>query len=240
VSSRDKEVPANGGRPCVGSGGRCILRPVITMFWLHCWEHDMKLNNLIVTAVVAVVSVVSFANGASAQSTPATRRVWSINEVMLERKFLAIAKKPRYCSGGAFKPCVCAQDVPSIVQYRPAVAECGGKAAIVLSGKYKDVFSVVVRDAENKDRWPVNGINGCTPYETDVLGLNKCSAFKVQKEILVEDKAGDATVNCLGASGYSSLFRRVRRMTAKLSDVPNSSADPLARWCLKGPDVPLN
>jgi hypothetical protein len=166
--------------------------------------------------------------------------VWSIKQIITERAFTAIKRNPRYCSGGVFKPCVCAPDVPSIVQYRPAVRECGRKAAIILSGKYKDVFSVVVRDVENKDRWPASGINGCTPFETNVLALNKCSAFKAQKVIPVESKDGDATVHCLGASGYSKLFSRVRRMTAKLSDVPNSTADPLARWCLRGPANPLN
>ena len=190
--------------------------------------------------LISFFCVIGSLNDANAQSSPPPRQVWSVKQIMSERTFTAIKKKPRYCSGGVFKPCVCAPDVPSIVQYRPAVRECGGKAAIILSGKYKDVFSVVVRDLENKDRWPVDGINGCTPYETNVLALNKCSAFKAQKVVSVENKDGDATVHCLGASGYSKLFSRVRRMTAKLSDIPNSTADPLARWCLKGPTNPLN
>jgi hypothetical protein len=187
-----------------------------------------------------VLSLLTAANTVSAQSATPPRDVWTIERIMTERTFRPIKKKPRYCNTGPFKPCVCASDVPSVVQYRPAVKECGRKAAIILSGKYKDVFSVVVRDKENKDRWPVNGINGCTPYETNVLALNKCSAFKAQKVIDVSNDAGDATVHCLGASGYSTLFLRVRRMTAKLVDVPNSTSDPLARWCLAGPAVPLN
>jgi len=169
-----------------------------------------------------------------------TKRVWTIDEIMAERLAPSIKRNPSYCQGGFFKPCVCAKDVPTVVQYRPAVKECGRKAAIILSGKYKDVFSVVVRDRENKDRWPPAGINGCTPYERDVLALLKCSAFKVQAIIPVENEAGDAEVHCLGASGYSTLFKRVTRMTAKLSDVPNSTNDPLARWCLAGPTKPLN
>jgi len=111
---------------------------------------------------------------------------------------------------------------------------------MILSGKYKNVFSIVVRDRENKDRWPPQGINGCSAYERDTLGLNKCSAFKAQKVIDVVDSRGDASVHCLGASGYSVLFKRVTRMTAKLSDVPNSNADPLARWCLAKPTGALN
>ncbi len=178
-------------------------------------------------------------NSASAQATPGKTR-WTIAEILNEREFREIAKKPKYCQGGLFKPCVCAKDVPSIVQYRPVVKECGGKAAIILSGKYKDVFSVVVRDGENKDRWPPQGINGCTAYERDVLALLKCSAFKAQQVLEIDDARGDATVHCLGASGRSALFKRVVRMTAKLADIPNSTADPLARWCLKGPTEPLN
>jgi hypothetical protein len=177
--------------------------------------------------------------GAYAQSTGSKQR-WTVAEILNERQFRAIAKKPKYCQGGLFKPCVCAKDVPSIVQYRPSVRECNGRAAIILSGKYKDVFSMVVRDKENKDRWPPQGINGCTAYERDVLALHKCSAFKAQRVLEVDDERGDATVHCLGASGRSPLFKRVVRMTAKLADIPNSTADPLARWCLRGPNQPLN
>jgi hypothetical protein len=186
------------------------------------------------------LGVITFISGAEAQNSTPARDVWSIERIMSERVFRPIKRKPKYCNTGPFKPCVCPLDVPSIVQYRPAVQECGRKAAIILSGKYKDVFSVVVRDKENKDRWPVNGINGCTPYETNVLALNKCSAFKAQKVIDVSNDAGDATVHCLGASGYSGLFKRVRRMTAKIADVPGATTDPLARWCLRGPAAPLN
>lgn len=192
--------------------------------------------------LVAIVSCTFQAlslNSASAQATPGKTR-WTVAEILNERQFRDIVKKPKYCQGGLFKPCVCAKDVPSIVQYRPAVQECGGKAAIILSGKYKDVFSVVVRDRENKDRWPPEGINGCTAYERDVLALLKCSAFKAQQVLDIDDPRGDATVHCLGASGRSSLFKRVVRMTAKLADIPNSTADPLARWCLKGPTEALN
>lgn len=198
--------------------------------------------NFLSATVRVVLSIVAICSGlgAHAQSSPPKRAVWSIEQVMSERVFRRIKKKPKYCNTGPFKPCVCASDVPSIVQYRPSVRECGRKAAIILSGKYKDVFSVVVRDKENKDRWPVNGINGCTPYETNVIALNKCSAFKAQKVIQVENSAGDASVHCLGASGYSTLFKRVTRMTAKIADVPNATTDPLARWCLLGPETPLN
>lgn len=201
-----------------------------------------KLLGTVFTLIVPFILASALSGTCLAQSAPTTssRKIWRISEILNERQFLAISKKPKYCGGRVFKPCVCAADVPSIVQYRPQVRECDGKAAIILSGKYKDVFSVVVRDWENKDRWPIEGINGCTPYERDVLALHRCSAFKAQKVIQIDDLRGDASVHCLGASGRSKLFRRVVRMTAKLSDVPNSTADPLARWCLKGPTLPLN
>lgn len=187
---------------------------------------------------LALLIVIMTANFAGAQTSP--NKVWSIEDVLSERSSAATPKKPRYCQGGLFKPCVCPRDVPKVVQYRPAVKECDGSAAIILSGRYANVFSVVVRDRENKDRWPPTGINGCTAYERDVLALHRCSAFKAQKVIKIDDDRGDATVHCLGASGYSTLFRRVTRMTAKLSDVPNSTNDPLARWCLAKPTEGLN
>jgi hypothetical protein len=190
---------------------------------------------LLVSVVVGAVAIPS----AEAEDTGA--RVWSVNEILSERKFLRERRKPRMCRGGAFKPCVCPKDVPSAVQYRPSVKECGGDAAIVLSGaKYMAIYSVVVRDWENKDRWPATGANGCSPYETNVLGLNKCSVFKVQKILAVENETLDAEIHCLGASGYSPLFGRVSRITAKYKDIPGSNKDPLARWCLAGASKPLN
>ncbi len=171
----------------------------------------------------------------------ATRKVYTAAEILSARQLdVKDAKNPRFCRGGAFKPCVCPRDVTKFVQYRPAVKECLGRAAIILSGKYLSAYSAVVRDYENKDRWPVSGINGCSAFERDTLGLNKCSAFKVQDVVLVEDETADAEIHCLGASGYSTLFTRVSRITIKLADIPGSTNDPLARLCLSGPTEPLN
>ena len=192
-----------------------------------------------ITAVlVFTISCLFAPSEALAQDNP--KRVWTVAEVLDERQTPVRNPTPRYCQGAVFKPCVCARDVSKLAQYRPAVKECNGKAAIVLSGKYLGVFSVVVRDRENKDRWPTAGANGCTPFERDTLALNKCSVFKVQKIIQASDAKGEAKVHCLGASGYSSLFSRVTRMTAKLADVPNSTNDPLVRWCIIAPDKALN
>ncbi len=153
----------------------------------------------------------------------------------------ATKKKIRYCQGGRFKPCVCWQDVHKDVSYRPKYPACGGNAAVLTRGKYKGIFSVVVRDNQNRDRWPESGFNGCSiDTAQSVSPPASCSAFKVQK-ILYEDKKGQIQrVNCLGAPGTSKLFKSVVRMTAKISDAPGTTNDPLARWCLRSPTLPLN
>lgn len=178
----------------------------------------------------------------TATATPSDpERVWTIDEILNEPRLDPPVKPIEYCqNSGRFKPCVCTRDVAREMRYRPAVKECKGNAAIVLSGKYAASYSAVVRDSENRDRWPELGFGGCTPYQSVVLGLNKCSAFKVQKKLRVGGKKNPVTVNCLGASGYSALFKRVVRVTVKLSDVPNSNLDPLVRWCLTRPNLPLN
>lgn len=188
----------------------------------------------LVTALLVCISVVS-------TTAQAQKKVWTAEEILSERKLsVKDKKKPRFCRGGAFKPCVCPKDVTKLVQYRPAVKECKGRAAIILSGKYLNSYSAVVRDYENKDRWPPQGINGCSAFERDTLGLNKCSAFKVQEVLPIENEAADAEIHCLGASGYSTLFKKVSRITIKLADIPGSNSDPLVRLCLAGSTEALN
>lgn len=125
------------------------------------------------------------------------------------------------CQGGRFQPCVCWQQVPKTVQYRPAHKQCNGNAAVILKGKYARAFSVVVRDKDNRDRWPDPNCES-----------NKCSVFKVQKRV--------GNVHCLGAPGRSPLFKNVVRITIKLKDVPGSNTDPLERMCLQSPTKKLN
>lgn len=190
----------------------------------------------------------TFAIGAVAATaqTTTTNKVWTIDEILAERETPVEIKSPRMCNGNRFKPCVCAPDVTKLVQYRPSIAQCGKKAGIVMSGvKYLKAFSVVVRDRDNRDRWPINfpttgtGWGGCTLAQAKA-GLGKCSAFKVQKIIKVENENGDAEVHCLGESGYHPLMKGISRMTVKLKDVPGSHEDPLERLCLYGPTKPLN
>lgn len=183
-------------------------------------------------------------NALSQETTPPTpaQRVWTVSEILRERSPRPLGRrKIRYCQSHRFKPCVCWQDVAREMRYRPAVAECGGNAAVVLRGKYLDIFSVVVRDDANRDRWPASGFNGCSPeVATAKSPPASCSAFKVQDRFRVEEGGRTVEVHCFGASGYSSLFKRVVRVTGKLGDDPKGTNDPLVRWCLRSPTRPLN
>ena len=193
--------------------------------------------------MVALAGLAIGPTPSSAQTT--TKRVWTVAEILAERQEPVDIENPRMCMGNRFKPCVCAPDVTKLVQYRPSIAQCGKKAGIVMSGRYITAFSVVVRDRDNRDRWPISfpatgtGYGGCTLAQAKA-GLGKCSAFKVQKIIKVNNENGDAEVHCLGQSGYHPLMKGISRMTVKLKDVPGSHADPLERLCLKGPTTPLN
>lgn len=169
-------------------------------------------------------------------------RTTTVAQILLDRDTTTKdVKKPHYCYGGIFKPCVCARDVSKKIMYRPSVRECKGNAAIILTGKYAASYSAVIRDNANADRIPAHElINGCSIYERDTLGLNKCSVYKSQKRILAEDDRGQITVHCLGARGSSAYFNRAQRITVKLSDSPNDTNDPLVRACLYGPTKNLN
>jgi hypothetical protein len=150
-------------------------------------------------------------------------------------------KKPRYCDGGRFKPCVCYKDVTKRIMYRPSVKECNGNAGIILHGGYSGAFSAVVRNKENTDRVPANElINGCSTEDRDILALSKCSVYKAQKVIKTYDYRGNVTLHCLGAKGNSNYFKRVSRITVKIADKPGTTDDPIARVCLKSPTENLN
>ena len=113
-----------------------------------------RLFNLSVAAVAAIAIGTVVAPAAAQTST--TNKVWTIDEILAERQEPVEKKNPRMCMGNPFKPCVCAPDVTKLVQYRPSIAQCGKKAGIVMSGsRYLSAFSVVVRDRDNRDRWPL-------------------------------------------------------------------------------------
>lgn len=147
----------------------------------------------------------------------------------------------KMCFGGVFKPCICASSVPKSVRYDDEEPACGGKAAILLRAPYLNVFSVVVRDNQNKDRWPPEGANGCSKELADSKSPpNKCSVFKVQKKFTRIVNGKRERVNCLGAKGSSSLFANVQRITAKINDVPNASTEEIKRWCIIRPHCGMN
>lgn len=138
-------------------------------------------------------------------------------------------------AASVFKPCVCPKKVPVTIKYRPAVEECGGKAAAILSGSYTTSYSVVLRDNQNRDRWPASGYHGCSAAEVE-LGLNKCSAFKCQKVLrknISSVQSGPQQICCFGEPGTSKIMRGATRMTIKLKDDPTSGNDPLVRICLQ-------
>ena len=193
-------------------------------------------------------------NGSSPNSTPTPTgtvvadttpepqgKVWTVAEILGEPRIGGNGDDVRCGGEFGFKRCICAYDVPSNVRYRPAVAECNGNAAAILSGGLIDAVSIVVRDSQNRDRWPAagSGYGGCSfELANSEDPPKRCSAFKVQDEFLTPD--GSARVFCFGESGYSSIFRDVVRLTAKLNDVPNSNDDDIERYCLNGNDLPLN
>jgi hypothetical protein len=166
-------------------------------------------------------------------------RVWTLSEVLSEPRLGGAGGTPTCGGEFGFKRCVCPTDVPSSLRYRPALVECNGNAAILLDGEYFGAFSVVVRDSQNRDRWPVSGFGGCSyDLANSDSPPNRCSAFKVQDKFTTPD--GTAVVHCFGASGYSELFKDVVRATIKNSDDPNSSNDDIDRLCLVSGDKPLN
>jgi hypothetical protein len=181
----------------------------------------------------------------SSPSSPApdteTGRIWSINEVLNEPR-TGGAGGAAECGGEfGFKRCVCAGNVRSSLRYRPALSECNGNAAAILDGEYLEAFSIVVRDTQNRDRWPAagSGFGGCSAeLANSDSPPNSCSAFKVQEKIIVA--GGAAVVHCFGASGYSSIFSDVVRVTIKNSDDPFSSDDDIDRLCLVSGSKPLN
>jgi len=166
-------------------------------------------------------------------------RVWTIAEVLAEPRAGGSGGEATCGGEFGFRRCVCPESVPGSMRYRPALAECNGNAAAILDGEYLNAFSIVVRDSQNRDRWPVSGFGGCSfELANSDSPPNRCSAFKVQDRF--EIAGGAAVVHCFGASGYSELFKDVVRVTIKLSDDPFSNEDDIDRLCLVAGDKALN
>jgi hypothetical protein len=208
-----------------------------------------RIRRVITTAFMFLVVATPYFE-AFAQSKSTSQNTSTVQQMVRQHRSLRLGgirgtdgSGPRsFCQGGRFKPCVCADQVTRDMQYRPSIAECGKNAGIILYGKYLSVFSIVLRDSDNRDRWPAYGFNGCSKALANSDSPPAyCSAFKTQKKFRVaKGTADEGVLYCFGASGYSKLMSRVVRSTVKLRDIPGSSADPLVRWCLRGPTEPLN
>lgn len=85
----------------------------------------------------------------------------------------------------------CNKNVPKTIRYRTKYAECGNNAAIFLSGRFENAFSVVVKKVDHGDRLG----NNCPDAS--------CSPFKAQKTI----RKPGVRIACLGAAGTSPVFR---------------------------------
>ena len=143
-----------------------------------------------------------------------------------------IPNLPENCQcGRTARHAVCKEQVPKNVLYRPRFSGCGGKAAVLLRGDFIDSFSVVVRDSQNRDRFPPagSGYGGCSfALANSASPPARCSAFKASREYVALVGGKSTRVICFPESGNSSLFKDVRRITIK---VQNSAAS-LRRYCL--------
>lgn len=137
----------------------------------------------------------------------------------------------------AFGPCQ--RVMPQDVGYLPSVNACGGRAAIVLSGRYYNAFSVVLRACDNGDRDPC--------YKNlDSCGTNASSPFKVQTTLNAKVRRSpsgqtfQAKIHCLKETGSSKVYRLVRRLTIKrVNPVVNPSSDVL-KICLSSRTLASN
>jgi hypothetical protein len=142
----------------------------------------------------------------------------------------SIPNLPEKCScGQTARFAVCADQVPDDVVYRPSFSGCSGKAAVILKGQFTNSFSVVLRDSQNRDRFPVSGYGGCSfSLANSVSPPKRCSAFKASREYFSQINGESVRVVCFPERGNSSLYKDVRRVTIK---VKNSAAS-LRRYCI--------
>ena len=107
------------------------------------------------------------------------------------------------------------------VGYRPSLFECNGNAAVLFRGGLRNNYSVVVRaNGQFNDRDPAN----------PSCGTNRCSPYKTQKRI----ELPEYQVNCLGDSGYSGNFARVKRISVKFTAAVTNPRDEgqFQQYCL--------
>ena len=122
----------------------------------------------------------------------------------------------------------CTNSMPPLTQagggvsWHVSVAQCGGAAAIVTTGRFSNFYSWVARNGAGADRIPFQNCE-----------VNSCSVAKVQRTyngILGKMKV---RVWCLGTSGRSALGQTFRRITGKQPAVTRDPARDIVRYCIK-------
>lgn len=127
----------------------------------------------------------------------------------------------------AFGPC--SPVFPEGLSYLPAAEQCGGDAAVVVWGRYRRAFSVVVRDCNNNDRDPCNKSEAsCASNDSSPFKANKILSARIMRK----NKEIPARVFCLNEPGTSEVYKLVRRITIKLRNPVRSDAD-VAKICLR-------
>ncbi len=93
-------------------------------------------------------------------------------------------------TSSALSPRQCNPVVPKSIKYRPEYPDCGNKAAVILSKRFRNAFSVAIKKVDHNDRLA----NNCPDAS--------CSPFKTQRTLF---KNG-VRIACFGASGNSPVF----------------------------------
>ncbi|MCC6933342.1 MAG: hypothetical protein IT292_08830 [Deltaproteobacteria bacterium] len=110
--------------------------------------------------------------------------------------------------------------MPGTVSYSPQSEQCGGNAAVTLSGDFAGAFSVQLRLPDGGDRLD----EGCA--------LASCSPYKVQNYI---DGSGTKTA-CFGAPGNANLMVPIVHTSIKMA---GDDSDP-DRFCIPDASTPVN
>lgn len=108
------------------------------------------------------------------------------------------------------------------VSWHVSVAQCGGAAAIVTTGRFSTFYSWVARNGGGADRIPNQNCE-----------VNSCSVAKVQRTYTGVLGKLKVRVWCLGTSGRSALGQTFRRITGKQPAVTRDPARDIVRYCIK-------
>ena len=134
-----------------------------------------------------------------------------------------------FITPSAFPFGACDDAHPKGIAYLPKVKQCGGTAAVAVWGDLYNSFSIVVRDCNNNDRDPCHKQEGS-------CATNQSSPFKTQKiltaRLRYSGKSFGGRVHCLKESGFSEVYKLVRRITVKKVNPVRSPGD-LLKLCLR-------